>query len=264
MRVLLPALLLLWPLSVQAVDWDWGNWPWTERQLDREAPPLLSPPSTSSLPETRPAPPAPKVPRYKVPPFDGKARDFRAPVPLMEPLVQVDSDALFQVVRDCFPEYVSWGIDVSAIAGARYSDDGLFVSVNGTEQSALSKYWVGIVARMPLYSAAEINRERAEELRRRESIASNIQALVKALSDRRRAQRELGYYAGLEARAGVRVDMGIAETAEQVGFAEKVNAAMNKLDEARATIDGARIALVGQCRDEVRASVNSYLLEVVR
>ena len=117
---------------------------------------------------------------------------------------------------------------------------------------------------MPLYSATEINRERAEELSRRRNIAGTLQTLAKALSDRRRAEREVGYFAALEARAARRVQIGVAESSEQIDFGREYIAALNKLDEARATIDGARIALVGQCRDEVRGQVNAYLLEVVK
>jgi hypothetical protein len=262
MRPRLLALVLLLPAPAPALDW--SNWPWSERAPDPAAPPAVAAPAHPLPSETNLPSKAPKIRPYRIPTMSGRDVDFRAPMPPMEPVRPVDSDAVFDVVKDCFPEYVSWGVDIDAIAGARYSDDGLFVSVDGTQQSALSKYWVGIVARMPLYSAAEVNRERAEELRRRESVAQNIQALIKALSDRRRAEREVGYFAALEARSRERVGLGIAESAEQIGFGRDYIAAVNKLDEARATIDGARIALVGQCRDEVRGTVNAYLLEVVK
>jgi len=84
------------------------------------------------------------------------------------------------------------------------------------------------------------------------------------LSGRRRAQRELGLYASLEARSQQRVGLGLTEAAEQIGYLEKVAQAQAKLDDANASIEGARLALVGQCRDEVANEVNDYLKEITQ
>lgn len=81
---------------------------------------------------------------------------------------------------------------------------------------------------------------------------------------RRRAQRELGLYTSLEARAQKRVAMGLMEASEQIGYLEKVAQAQAALDAATAHIEGARLALVGQCRDEVAEEVNRYLKEVTQ
>ncbi|MCX8050160.1 MAG: hypothetical protein N3A55_10960 [Methylohalobius sp.] len=203
----------------------------------------------------------PKVPPYQIPTFDGKARDFREPIPPIAPAPEVDGDVIFQMVVNCFPERVKWGIEIDAVAGSRWQDRS---GISAFDTSGLARHYVGIVARMPLYSATEINRERQEEYRRRQEVAENIQKLLLGLSNRRRAQRELGLYTSLEARAQKRVAMGLVEASEQISYLEKVAQAQAALDAATAQIEGARLALVGQCRDEVAEEVNRYLKEVTQ
>lgn len=203
---------------------------------------------------------APKIPPYQIPTFDGKGRDFKEPIPPIAPAPEVDGDAIFSMVVNCFPERVKWGLELDAVGGIRESSDG----VSTFDTSGLARHYVGIVAKMPLYSATEINRERQTEYQRREQVAKNIKALLSGLADRRRAQRELGLYTSLEARSQQRVSLGIVEATEQVGYLEKVAQAQSKLDDANAAIEGARLALVGQCRDGIADEVNHYLKEVTR
>lgn len=202
----------------------------------------------------------PAIPPYRIPTFDGKERDFKEPVPAMAPAPEVDGDAIFTMVVNCFPERVKWGLELDAVAGLRESAGG----VSTFDTSGLAKHYVGIVAKMPLYSATEINRERQTEYSRREQVATNIKALLSGLADRRRAQREIGLYTSLESRSQQRVSLGIVEANEQIGYLEKVAQAQGKLDDANAQIEGARLALSGQCRDEVANQVNDYLKDVTQ
>ena len=105
--------------------------------------------------------------------------------------------------------------------------------------------------------------ERTKEYQRRQEVAANVSALLKAVADRRRAERELGLFASLEARSQKRVYLGVAEAVEQVTYLEKVAQSQSDLDASQAAIEGARLALVGQCRDEVADEVNGYLLRLV-
>ncbi len=203
----------------------------------------------------------PNITPYQIPAYDGHPRDFKAPVPAMSPAPEVDGDAIFQAVAHCFPENVPWTLEVKAVSGARAAENN---TITTFDNSGISRYYVGIVAEMPLYSATEVNRERQREYSRRADVAANIQALLKSLADRRRAQRELGLYTSLEARSQARVAAGIVEVSEQVTYLEKVAAAQATLDSAAAQIQGARLALVGQCRDTVAEQVNDYLKEVTR
>lgn len=167
---------------------------------------------------------------------------------------------LFSLVVNCFPERPPWGLELDAVGGLRESAGG----VSTFDTSGLAKHYVGVVAKMPLYSATEINKERQTEYERRQQVAANIKTLLSGLASRRRAQRELGLYASLEARAQKRVGLGLVEATEQIGYLEKVAQAQSRLDDAGAAIDGARLALVGQCRDEVANTVNDYLKDVIQ
>ena len=58
--------------------------------------------------------------------------------------------------------------------------------------------------------------------------------------------------------------LGVTETPEQVRYLEKVVKAQSNLDDANAKILAARLALVGQCREEVTDQVNAYLTGITR
>jgi hypothetical protein len=202
----------------------------------------------------------PAIPPYEIPTYSGEHPDFKGPIPAMRPAPQVDADGMFRMVVNCYPVKSKWQVELDAVAGTRYTDgDG---GITTFDTSGLARHYVGLVAKMPLYSAQELDREREREYHRRTDTATRIAELLQALADRQRAQRELGLYTSLEARAQKRVAIGVAETTEQVSYLEKVATAQSNLDAARAKILGARLALVGQCRDEVLDEVNGYLMGV--
>ena len=221
---------------------------------------VLAPFKTHSENPT-PKPPNLKIPPYQIPTFSGKPSDFKKFAPAMQPAMNVDSDMLFRAVVNCFPERVPWGLEMDAVAGARYTDQQNTISTFDT--SGLSRYYVGVVAKMPLYSAEELNRQRQAEYTRRGEVSKNIQALLSALATQRRAKRELGLFTSMEARAQERVALGLTDSTEQVTYLEKVIDAQSKLDDAEAGLDGARLALVGQCRDEMAETVNNHILQVI-
>jgi hypothetical protein len=201
------------------------------------------------------------IPPYQIPNFDGSKREIKAPVPAMAPATVVDGDEILRIVINCYPERAPWKLDFDLVAGARMSEGN---TITTFDSSGISKYYVGVVAKMPLYNSGELDKERQQEFKRRGEIASNIQAFMKAIADRRRSQRELGLYTSLEARSQARVATGIAAAEEQVGYLEKVAGAQAGLDASRAAIEGARLSLVSQCRDEVANDVNEYLAEVAK
>lgn len=205
-------------------------------------------------------PPDLKIPPYKIPTFSGKPNDFKKFAPAMQPAMEVDSDILFQAVVNCFPERVPWGLELDAVGGARYSEQN---TITTFDTSGLSRYYVGVVAKMPLYSAEELNRQRQAEYTRRGEVAKNVEALLSALATQRRAKRQLGLFTSLEARAQERVALGLTDTTEQVTYLEKVIDAQSKLDDAEAGLNGARLALIGQCRDEMVDAVNNHILQVI-
>lgn len=216
-------------------------------------------PHDEPLPADKPKPP--NIQPFQFPTYEGKGGDFRAKVPELAPFPDIDTEAVFRVVVNCFPERVPWGLEVKAVAGARYTDNSNTVSTFDT--AGLSKYYAGVVAEIPLFSASEINTERRSEYQRRTQLSENIAAFIKGLAAMRRAWREIGIYNAATLRSQERVKEGIAPTTEQVGYVEKVAEAYSKLDDAKAAVDGARLALFGQCRNDAAEEVNDYLRAVL-
>lgn len=211
-------------------------------------------------------PKAPNVQPYQVPTYDGKPGDFQAKIPELANFPDVDTESLFKVVVNCFPERVPWGFEAKFVGSARYTDSTKnTTTITSTDNSGigLSKYYAGVVVEIPLFSASEINTERRAEYQRRTQLSENIAAFVKGMAAMRRSWREIGIYNAATIRSQARVREGIAPTTEQFGYVEKVAEAYSKLDEAKAMVEGARLALYGQCRSEVADEVNEYLKAVI-
>jgi hypothetical protein len=243
------ASLAVYPGAVHAFEWPLDK--------EKEAPPLIiqEPP-----PEREKAQPPPDIQPFEIPTLRGNKRDFHY-IPPVKLSRQIDADGVFRMVVNCFPERPQWGLDVKAVAGARFAEEN---TISTFDTSGLSRYYAGIVAEMPLYSAEEQFRIRDAETKRRGEAAANVAALLKALADRDRALRMVGIGESVEARSQYRVHEGIAPAEEQIAYLKEVAGSMGDLDAANAAIVAARLALVGQCRDEVAETVNDYLKEVTR
>ena len=74
--------------------------------------------------------------------------------------------------------------------------------------------------------------------------------------------RELALYRSLEARAAVRVQQGIVESSEQVGFLEKVAKAQNDLVSTEAKIMESRLSLAGMCDPANAQRMGAWLKQV--
>ena len=123
---------------------------------------------------------------------------------------------------------------------------------------------VGIVAKMPLYSASEMDREREREYRRRTDTAAKVADFVGQVAARNKAVRVLAISAAMESRAQIRVNEGIADADEQLKFLDRVTAAEQDLITAEAKIMDARLSLVAMCRDEEADKMNEYLTALVQ
>lgn len=202
------------------------------------------------------APPPPTVQPYVIPRFDGEqSQDFRY-VPPIKKSKNINPDAIFTMVVNCFPERPKWGIEIKGQAGLRQSESNQLSSL---DTDGLARHYVGIVAQMPLYSPDETYRQQEQERRRRQEVAENIASFMKGLADRDRALREIGIWESVEARSQLRVQQGLAPAEEQIGYLEKVAKAHADYATANAAITSSRIALSGQCRDSVSNQVNQYL-----
>lgn len=224
------------------------------RAAPHDEPPAIGP--------ERPRPP--NIQPFQFPTYDGKGGDFRAKVPELAQFPDLDTEAVFKVVVNCFPERVPWGFEAKLVGSARYVDTNKNqTTLSSTDTIGLSKYYAGVVVEIPLFSASEINTERRAEYQRRTQLSDNIAKFIQGLAAMRRAWREIGIYNAATLRSQARVKEGVAPTTEQFGYVEKVAEAYSKLDDAKASVEGARLSLYGQCRNDVADEVNDYLKAVI-
>ena len=206
--------------------------------------------------EAKDAPPPPDIQPFQLPKFDGSAASVHEYIPPLIHSPRIDADAIYNATVNCFPAPTKWNIDVDLQAGVRTN------GAQGLEDSEIGGHYVGLVARMPLYSATELERARKNEYDRRQDAAKLVGAMIEAIAKRNSAQRELGLYSALESRAQVRVQKGITTADEQVGYMEKVIRAHEEIILHEAGITQARLALVGSCRPQVQATVDEYLRKI--
>lgn len=202
----------------------------------------------------------PKAKPYRLPTLAGDDVNFQDEPAKPVKAPNIDSDAVYKYVLDCFPESSKWKLDVSLRAQLAQKDNTI-LSDDGTSTELGSSY-VGIVASLPLYSAGEISREKEREYKRRMDVAGNVSSFITAIASRNHAVRELALYRSLEARSAIRVRQGIVEVTEQVQYLEKVANAQESLINDEAKIMENRLKLVGMC-DPVNAPViNQWLSDV--
>lgn len=186
----------------------------------------------------------------------------------------IDADAIFKLLLACYPEKNTVDIDVDLRATLRFSDvlnlrvlylcweepsDVLDLQDTTT---GLGKNYVGIVASMPLYSGKELDREKEREYVRRKDTAKAVADFISAIAGRNHAVRELALYRSLEARSAVRVQQGVTEATEQVGYLEKVASSQEKLITEETKIMESRLLLSGMCDPKNAETIGSWLKKV--
>lgn len=199
------------------------------------------------------APAPPKIQPFEIPTFAGKAGDFKGQRPEWVKPPRIDGDAVFRAVVACYPARSRWQIDIDLQAAVRNTGA---VDVSGT---TIGRSMVGIVARMPIYSDSEMDRERVREYQRRTDTAKIVANFIGQSAKRNAAVRALALVATMEQRAQVRVREGIADADEQVKWLDKIIQAEGDLMTAESAIQEARLKLVAQCRDDVADEMNDYL-----
>lgn len=209
----------------------------------------------------------PNIMPYQIPTFTGEPVDYHKIKPAIDAKKKIDGDAIFQIINKCYPLKSGFGLEVNLRGGINYkpptsSSSSTSTTVVQTYDS--QSYYAGIVANMPLYSDIEIDKDRKVEYQRREQTAMTIKEMLTAVAAKRRAERMMGLYLSLEKRAQARIDTGVAPVEEQIGYLEKVATTQGELDAAEASIEGSRLALIGQCRPEVLDEVNNYILSEIQ
>jgi hypothetical protein len=205
----------------------------------------------------------PNIQPYEIPTFTGEPVDYHKVKPAIDAKKKIDGDAIFQIINRCYPLKSGFGLEINLRGGVNYKPAPSTGSTTVQTYDSQS-YYAGIVANMPLYSDIEIDKDRKVEYQRREQTASTIKEMLTAVAAKRRAERMMGLYSSLEKRAQARISTGVAPVDEQIGYLEKVATTQGELDAAEASIEGSRLALIGQCRPEVLDEVNNYILSEIQ
>lgn len=157
------------------------------------------------------------------------------------------------LVADCWPS-PSW---FRPEIGLEVRSGQKFGAVGSNDQTQAN--YVGIVARMPLYSASELDKEYEREAGRMQQAAQAVGQIVEGLAAAHRARRETELYEALERRAQVRVSEGVAITAEQVGALKEVATAHTGAAQAAAKLIAYRLHLQSLCRRDKAGPLFAYL-----
>lgn len=204
------------------------------------------------------------APPPKLPLLIGEIEGETAAMPQALPSLVLDintrrADVLTNAAINCYPNASSWGVEVNleARASKRYKDYQSETTLISTQdQSGIS-----IVAKIPLFSAVELDRERQREYQRRGDVAQAVAKFYQSLADLKVAKRERQLMSALEARAARRVQIGVTETAEQVQMIEKNLKAINNITKAEADILDARLKLISMCAPQYAGMVEALINE---
>jgi hypothetical protein len=200
-------------------------------------------------------------PPLTVPLFDGAERPIKPPSdPLKRPKIP-DYRHLFDLAVACWPEK-SWFRDElhleGRLANKKHAQNSSLDPNTGTITTRDDRY-IALVARIPLLSAAELDKERNREAERRGKIAEAVGNLVSAHAEWVMQTRQLSLLQALEKRAQERVRVGVAETGEQVRYLEQVAALETRLQALQGDEIKARLHLLGMCDEANMARIDAYL-----
>lgn len=159
----------------------------------------------------------------------------------------IKARALYQAAQDCYPAESLFRPELSLKARASTSRALQFTDVGAV--STGSRGSVDLVLTIPLWSAAELERDREKEYVRRVKASENVGSLIQAEANIAVKERALVLARALEKRARARVAEGVADTGEQVAQLEKVVTLEADLITSRAEIEKAKLALEANCVD---------------
>lgn len=226
-------------------------------------------------PETKEPPPKKneielkKPPPYQLPTYDGKQNASKEPPKGEYQLSPVpNAKELFDMVVACWPER-SWmraELTAESRITRRVSDNSTTSSTSYdpvagqyVTSGAGSDRYVGVVFRIPLFSAIELDKEREREMVRRNRIADGVGDYVTALAEYQMVERELKLMQSLERRAQERVAAGVTETNEQVKYLERVAQLDRSIVGQKARLIKSRMSLQGMCSENKAWVIDEYL-----
>ncbi len=198
---------------------------------------------------------------WELPTFTGEKPTHFAPEKPAVAGELPDPRKLYDTALECWPAPSFFKAEVG-VEGRLRSDRTNYLDENGTASGA-SRAAVALVARIPLYSAMDLDREREREYMRRVKVADAVGVFYTALTDRERARRELALMRAMERRAQERVKIGVSETAEQVRYLEKVSGIEGELLKLRGQIEKSRLELIGHCSAMAGNELDRTLVEYI-
>lgn len=196
---------------------------------------------------------------HELPTYSGDKPSYHAPEKPPKSGQLPDARELYEKTLNCWPAPSFMRAEVTLEGRAR-SDRSQILEDDGSVRTA-GRLGVALVARLPLYSALELDREREREYMRRTKLADATGNFISILSERQKHVRQLELLRALERRAQERVKAGITETGEQVGFMEKVAATEGELLKQSGQLQKARLELIGHCSAAQADQLDRYILQ---
>jgi hypothetical protein len=196
---------------------------------------------------------------HELPTYSGQKPSYHAPEKPPVPGQLPDARELYERTLNCWPAPSFMRAEV-ALEGRVRTDRSQMMDEDGTVRSA-GRAGVALVARLPLYSALELDREREREYMRRTKLADATGTFLSILAERQKHVRQLELMRALERRAQERVKAGITETSEQVGYLEKVAGLEGELLKQSGMLQKARLELIGHCSSSQADEVDRFILQ---
>ena len=211
-----------------------------------------------------------KPPPYQIPLLDGKKDRTKAqPTDEYKLADAPNARELFDMIVSCWPERSWFRGELSAEARSMRRNSaasgqstttldpisGNYITQNSTGNDAT----IGLLLRVPLWSATELDREREREAGRRNVIAQQVGIYVSALAEYQITEREMNITKALEKRSQERVALGVADTSEQVQKLQSVSQLEGKQLLNRANLIKSRITLQGLCTQDKAWIIDEYL-----
>lgn len=196
---------------------------------------------------------------HELPTYSGQKPSYHAPEKPPVPGQLPDARELYERTLNCWPAPSVMRAEV-ALEGRLRTDRTQMMDEDGTVRSG-GRAGVSLVARLPLYSALELDREREREYMRRTKLADATGTFLSILAERQKHVRQLELMRALERRAQERVKAGITETSEQVGYLEKVAGLEGELLKQSGMLQKARLELIGHCSSSQADEVDRFILQ---
>lgn len=199
---------------------------------------------------------------FLLPTYSGDSPSIHPPDKPPAPGVAPDARDLYERALACWPVRSLFRGEVT-LEGRVRNERGLYLDDSQGVASGTSRASAALVARIPLYSSIELDREREREWSRRVRVAESAGAFVSVLAECDKLRRQLDLLRALERRSQERVRAGVAETAEQVAFMEKVAGAEGEIVRLSGMLQKARIELLGNCHEHHADALDAHIKQLL-